>query len=102
MTGIDGSTEFTINRQISAKSDLDWQFSMVFADQAAYDGTTRKMRSTSPQRVLAMVVEYGTAIYERVADLWPAVGAASAADPQVEDKIGGASPPAAEPASTPW
>ena len=32
-----------------------------------------------------MVVEYGTAIYERVADLWPAVGAASAADPQVEE-----------------
>jgi TetR/AcrR family transcriptional regulator, regulator of autoinduction and epiphytic fitness len=43
------------------------------------------MRSTSPQRILAMVVEYGTAIYERVADLWPAVGAASAADPQVEE-----------------
>jgi hypothetical protein len=37
LTGIDGVTEFTINRQISAKSDLDWQFSMVFADQAAYD-----------------------------------------------------------------
>ncbi len=43
------------------------------------------MRSTSPQRVLAIVVEYGTAIYERVAGLWPAVGAASAADPQVEE-----------------
>src|SRR5512132_1916013 len=37
LTGIDGVTEFTINRQISAKSDLDWQFSMVFPDQAAYD-----------------------------------------------------------------
>ena len=38
LTGIDGVTEFTINKQVSAKSDLDWQFSMVFADQAAYDG----------------------------------------------------------------
>ena len=37
LTGIDGVTEFTINRQISGKSDLDWQFSMVFPDQAAYD-----------------------------------------------------------------
>ncbi len=38
LTGIDGVTEFTINKQVSAKSDLDWQFSMVFADRAAYDG----------------------------------------------------------------
>ena len=30
-------SEFTINRQVSPKSDLDWQFSMLFADQAAYD-----------------------------------------------------------------
>ena len=37
LTGIDGVTEFTINKQISAKCDLDWQFSMVFSDQAAYD-----------------------------------------------------------------
>jgi hypothetical protein len=38
LTGIPGVTEFVVNRQVSAKSDLDWQFSMVFADQAAYDG----------------------------------------------------------------
>ena len=37
LTGIDGVTEFTINKQISDKCDLDWQFSMVFSDQAAYD-----------------------------------------------------------------
>ena len=37
LTGIPGVTEFVINRQVSAKSDLDWQFSMAFADQAAYD-----------------------------------------------------------------
>jgi Stress responsive A/B Barrel Domain len=37
LTGIDGVTEFIINKQISAKSDLDWQFSMVFSDQTAYD-----------------------------------------------------------------
>lgn len=38
LTGIPGVTDFVINRQVSAKSDLDWQFSMVFADQDAYDG----------------------------------------------------------------
>ena len=38
LAGIPGVTDFAINRQISTKSDLDWQFSMVFADQAAYDG----------------------------------------------------------------
>ena len=43
------------------------------------------MRSTSPQRILSIVAEHGTAIYERVAALWPAGGAASAADPQVEE-----------------
>jgi uncharacterized protein (UPF0303 family) len=37
LTAIDGVADFAVNRQISAKSDLDWQFSMVFADQAAYD-----------------------------------------------------------------
>ena len=30
-------SDFAVNRQVSAKSDLNWQFSMVFADQAAYD-----------------------------------------------------------------
>ncbi|HEX5336590.1 MAG TPA: Dabb family protein, partial [Propionicimonas sp.] len=37
LTGIPGVTQFVVNRQVSVKSDLDWQFSMVFADQAAYD-----------------------------------------------------------------
>ena len=37
LTGIPGVTDFIVNRQVSAKSDLDWQFSMAFADQAAYD-----------------------------------------------------------------
>ncbi|HEX5730594.1 TetR/AcrR family transcriptional regulator [Microbacterium sp.] len=38
---------------------------------------------TSAQRVLALAVEHGTAIYERVAMLWPAVAAAAAADSDV-------------------
>ena len=42
------------------------------------------LSSTSPQRVLALGVEHGTAIYERVARLWPLVTAA-AADPTVAD-----------------
>jgi hypothetical protein len=37
LTSIPGVTDFTVNRQVSPKSDLTWQFSMVFADQAAYD-----------------------------------------------------------------
>lgn len=37
LTSIPGVTEFAINEQVSAKSDLAWQFTMVFADQAAYD-----------------------------------------------------------------
>ncbi len=36
LSGIAGVTEFTINQQVSPKSDLAWQFSMVFADEAAY------------------------------------------------------------------
>lgn len=36
LSAIPGVTEFVINRQVGAKSDLAWQFSMVFADQAAY------------------------------------------------------------------
>jgi len=40
------------------------------------------MSATSAQRVLALAVEHGTAIYERVAALWPAV-AEAAADPDV-------------------
>ncbi|HEV2087945.1 MAG TPA: helix-turn-helix domain-containing protein, partial [Cryptosporangiaceae bacterium] len=46
----------------------------------------REMVSASPaQRVLALAVEHGTAIYERVAVLWPAVTAATATDPYVDD-----------------
>jgi len=37
LTGIPGVEDFTINRQVSPKSDLAWQFSMRFADQATYD-----------------------------------------------------------------
>jgi hypothetical protein len=37
LTLIPGVTEFAIHRQVSPKSDLAWQFTMVFADQAAYD-----------------------------------------------------------------
>ncbi|GAA1041202.1 Dabb family protein [Virgisporangium ochraceum] len=37
LTSIPGVTDFAVNRQVSPKSDLTWQFSMVFADQAAYD-----------------------------------------------------------------
>ena len=36
------------------------------------------LSATSGQRVLALAVEHGTAIYERVAPLWPAVVAAAA------------------------
>lgn len=41
LTSIPGVEDFTIRRQVSAKSDLSHQFSMVFADlhaYAAYDG----------------------------------------------------------------
>ena len=41
------------------------------------------LSAASPQRVLALAVEHGTAIYERVAVLWPAVTAAAGADPDV-------------------
>ncbi|MEU4017391.1 Dabb family protein [Microbacterium sp. NPDC028030] len=37
LTAIPGVEEFTIRRQVSAKSDLTHQFSMRFADQATYD-----------------------------------------------------------------
>ena len=38
LASIPGVEDFVVNRQVSPKSDLSWQFSMVFADQAAYDG----------------------------------------------------------------
>lgn len=37
LTAIPGVADFTVNEQVSPKSDMDWQFSMVFADQGAYD-----------------------------------------------------------------
>lgn len=37
LTSIPGVADFTIRRQVGAKSDLTHQFSMVFADQGAYD-----------------------------------------------------------------
>lgn len=37
LTSIPGVTEFTINRQVSEKSDLVWQFSMRFESQVEYD-----------------------------------------------------------------
>ena len=38
----------------------------------------------SQQRVLALGVEHGTAIYDRVAPLWPAVAGAAQTDVEVE------------------
>lgn len=40
------------------------------------------MAATSPQRVLALLVEHGTEIYQRVAHLWPVL-AAAVSDPDV-------------------
>ena len=37
LTAIPGVIGFVINKQVSPKSDFHWQFSMTFADQAAYD-----------------------------------------------------------------
>ncbi|GAA1723586.1 Dabb family protein [Microbacterium paludicola] len=37
LTGIPGVEDFTVREQVSPKSDLRWQFSMRFADRAAYD-----------------------------------------------------------------
>lgn len=42
------------------------------------------LSTSSAQRVLALAIEHGTGIYERAAPLWPAVNAAAAADPHVE------------------
>ena len=38
LSAIPGVTEFTVSRQVSPKSDLTWQFSMIFGDEAAYEG----------------------------------------------------------------
>ena len=37
LTRIPGVGHFVVNRQVGGKSDLAWQFSMVFVDQEAYD-----------------------------------------------------------------
>ena len=37
LTAIPGVADFAVHAQVSPKSDLRWQFSMTFADQAAYD-----------------------------------------------------------------
>ena len=37
LTSIPGVQDFTLLRQISAKSDLDFQFAMTFEDAAAYE-----------------------------------------------------------------
>jgi len=37
LSAIPGVQEFEVNRQVSAKSEGDFQFSMLFADQAAYE-----------------------------------------------------------------
>ncbi|WP_091226028.1 Dabb family protein [Microbacterium sp. 3J1] len=37
LSSIPGVEDFTVRRQVSPKSDLEHQFSMVFADRAAYD-----------------------------------------------------------------
>lgn len=42
------------------------------------------MSTDSGQRALALAVEHGTDIYERVSPLWPALAAAAAADPELE------------------
>jgi len=43
------------------------------------------LSTASAARALALVVEHGTDIYERVAPLWPAVAAAAAADPELDE-----------------
>lgn len=42
------------------------------------------LSSSSGQRTLALAIEHGTDIYGRVAPLWPALIAASGADPEVD------------------
>ncbi|MBP1961651.1 Dabb family protein [Paenibacillus aceris] len=38
LAAIPGVEQFEVFRQVSAKTDYDFGFSMVFADQEAYDG----------------------------------------------------------------
>ncbi|WP_432542474.1 Dabb family protein [Kineococcus sp. SYSU DK002] len=37
LAAVPGVRDFTVHRQVSVKSPGTWQFSMVFADRAAYD-----------------------------------------------------------------
>ncbi|HET9128907.1 MAG TPA: Dabb family protein [Propionibacteriaceae bacterium] len=37
LAAIPGVRDFAVNRQVGTKNDLAWQFSMVFADQDAYE-----------------------------------------------------------------
>jgi hypothetical protein len=37
LTSIPQVTDFAVNEQVSAQNSLAWQFSMTFADQAAYE-----------------------------------------------------------------
>ena len=56
LTTIGGVAEFTINRQVSPKSDLVWQFSMAFAETRQ-----RLARGEDPQanpRVLAVIATF--------------------------------------------
>jgi TetR/AcrR family transcriptional regulator of autoinduction and epiphytic fitness len=43
------------------------------------------LTADDPQRVLAIGVEHGTAIYDRVASLWPTVAGAAESDAEVAD-----------------
>jgi len=41
LTAIPGVGGFVVHAQVSPKSDLRWQFSMTFADQAGYESYNR-------------------------------------------------------------
>ena len=38
LAAVPGVADFAVSRQVSPKSDLGWQFSMVFDDEAVYEG----------------------------------------------------------------
>ncbi len=46
LSRIPGVSQFLINEQVSAKSDLRFQFSMVFEDADVYRATTRTRRTS--------------------------------------------------------
>lgn len=47
LAAIPGVEDFTVRRQISPKSDLEHQFSMVFRDAGAYDAYNRHPAHTA-------------------------------------------------------